>query len=68
MGMRGSNTCELVFEDVFIPDSNVLGQVNKGVYIMMSGLDYERLIIAAGPIGLMQGCIDIVVPYAQNRE
>lgn len=61
--MRGSNTCELVFEDVFIPDSNVLGEVNKGVYVLMSGLDYERLIIAAGPIGLMQSAIDQVIPY-----
>lgn len=51
--MRGSNTCELILDKVFIPDHNVLGEINKGVYIMMSGLDYERLILAAGPVGLM---------------
>ena len=51
--MRGSNTCELVFENVEIPEENVLGEVNKGVYVLMSGLDYERLVIAGGPIGLM---------------
>jgi len=51
--MRGSNTCELLFEEVFIPEENVLGAVNKGVYVLMSGLDYERLVIAGGPVGLM---------------
>lgn len=51
--MRGSNTCELVFENIEIPDENVLGEVNKGVYVLMSGLDYERLVISGGPIGLM---------------
>lgn len=61
--MRGSNTCELAFENVFIPDNKVLGEVNKGVYVLMSGLDYERLVLAAGPLGMMQGCMDHVVPY-----
>ena len=56
--MRGSNTCELLFEDVFLSDAQVLGDVNKGVYVLMSGLDYERLVIAAGPVGLMQGALD----------
>ncbi len=51
--MRGSNTCELVFDNLEIPDENVLGEINKGVYILMSGLDYERLVLAAGPVGLM---------------
>lgn len=58
LGMRGSNTCELLFEDVFLSDAQVLGDVNKGVYVLMSGLDYERLVIAAGPVGLMQGALD----------
>jgi isovaleryl-CoA dehydrogenase len=66
--MRGSNTCELVFENVEIPDENVLGEVNKGVYVLMSGLDYERIVLAAGPVGLMQDCMDICVPYLQTRE
>ena len=61
--MRGSNTCELVLENVEIPEENVLGEINKGVYILMTGLDYERLVLAAGPIGIMQNCIDICVPY-----
>ena len=61
--MRGSNTCELVFEDCFIPDDNLLGEINKGVYILMSGLDYERLVLASGPVGIMQGCMDQVIPY-----
>tara|TARA_B110000503_G_C6888217_1_gene305612 strand:- start:329 stop:484 length:156 start_codon:yes stop_codon:yes gene_type:complete len=51
--MRGSNTCELVFDNVEIPESNILGTINKGVYIMMAGLDYERLVLSAGPVGLM---------------
>lgn len=53
MGMRGSNTCELVFENVEVPVENILGEINKGVYVLMSGLDYERLVLAAGPVGLM---------------
>ena len=53
LGMRGSNTCELVLEDAFVPEENMMGEINKGVYVLMSGLDYERLILAAGPIGIM---------------
>ncbi|KAJ3215923.1 hypothetical protein HDU67_010154 [Dinochytrium kinnereticum] len=68
LGMRGSNTCELVFEDCVVPKENVLGAVGKGVYVLMSGLDYERLVLAAGPLGLMQACIDLVVPYVHQRE
>lgn len=68
LGMRGSNTCELIFENMFVPDEYVLGEINKGVYIMMSGLDYERLVLAAGPVGLMQGCMDHCIPYVQTRE
>ncbi|CAD7696441.1 unnamed protein product [Ostreobium quekettii] len=68
LGMRGSDTCELVFENCKVPLENVLGEVNKGVYVLMSGLDYERLVLAAGPVGLMWACVDIVVPYAQQRE
>jgi len=68
LGMRGSNTCELVFADCAIPEENVLGEVNKGVKVLMSGLDYERLILAAGPIGLMQAALDVVVPYVHERK
>ncbi|KAJ0979339.1 hypothetical protein J5N97_014813 [Dioscorea zingiberensis] len=68
LGMRGSDTCELVFENCFVPDENVLGQEGKGVYVMMSGLDLERLVLAAGPIGLMQACLDVVIPYVRQRE
>lgn len=68
LGMRGSNTCELIFENVEIPEKNVLGEVNKGVYVLMSGLDYERLVLAAGPVGLMQAVMDISLPYLQTRE
>ena len=68
LGMRGSDTCELVFEDTFIPDANVLGEVGKGVYVLMSGLDLERLVLASGPIGLMQACLDTVLPYVHERE
>lgn len=66
--MRGSPTCEVVFEDCEIPVENVLGEVNKGVYVLMSGLDYERLILSAGPLGLMQHAFDISVDYARQRE
>jgi len=59
LGMRGSHTGELVFENVEVPEENVLGQVNKGVYVLMSGLDYERLVLAAGPVGIMQACFDV---------
>ncbi len=68
LGMRGSNTCELVFEDCRIPDANVLGEVNKGVYCLMRGLDTERLVLSAGPIGIMQACMDLVLPYVRERR
>ncbi|XP_057953548.1 isovaleryl-CoA dehydrogenase, mitochondrial isoform X2 [Malania oleifera] len=68
LGMRGSDTCELVFENCFVPGENVLGQEGKGVHVMMSGLDLERLVLAAGPLGLMQACLDVVLPYVQQRE
>jgi len=68
LGMRGSNTCELVFEDCEVPEENVLGGVNSGVRVLMSGLDYERLVLAGGPIGLMQACMDVVVPYVHERK
>ncbi|AQK95331.1 Isovaleryl-CoA dehydrogenase mitochondrial [Zea mays] len=68
LGMRGSDTCELVFENCFVPRENVLGEEGKGVYVMMSGLDLERLVLAAGPIGLMQACLDVVLPYVRQRE
>ena len=67
LGMRGSNTCELVFEDVRVPKENILGELNKGVEVLMSGLDYERVVLAAGPLGIMQACLDIVVPYIHER-
>lgn len=68
LGMRGSNTCELVFEDCEVPEENVLGEVGKGVRVLMSGLDYERTVLAAGPIGIMQAAMDIVVPYVHERQ
>src|SRR5215510_754307 len=68
LGMRGSNTCELVFQDCEVPAENVLGQVGKGVRVLMSGLDYERAVLAAGPLGIMQSCMDIVVPYLHERK
>jgi len=68
LGMRGSDTCELVFEDCEVPEENVLGQVGEGVRVLMSGLDYERAVLAAGPLGIMQACMDIVVPYVHERE
>jgi isovaleryl-CoA dehydrogenase len=68
LGMRGSNTCELVFRDCEIPEENVLGGVNKGVHVLMSGLDYERAVLAGGPVGVMQACMDVVVPYIHDRE
>ncbi|CAL9118312.1 unnamed protein product [Musa textilis] len=68
LGMRGSDTCELVFEKCFVPEENVLGQEGKGVYVMMSGLDLERLVLAAGPLGLMQACLDEAIPYVRQRE
>lgn len=68
LGMRGSNTCELVFQDVEVPCENVLGQEGKGVNILMSGLDYERVVLAAGPIGIMAAAMDVVVPYVHERK
>ncbi len=68
LGMRGSHTGELVFEDCEVPEENVLGQVGKGVNVLMSGLDYERAVLAAGPTGIMQACMDIVVPYMHERR
>ena len=68
LGMRGSNTCELVFEDCEVPEENVLGDVGSGTQVLMSGLDYERVILAAGPLGIMQSCLEIVVPYVHKRE
>ncbi|KAM0068457.1 putative isovaleryl-CoA dehydrogenase [Helianthus debilis subsp. tardiflorus] len=68
LGMRGSNTGELVFENCFVPTENILGEEGKGVYIMMSGLDIERTVLSAGPIGIMQACLDVVLPYTHQRE
>ena len=68
LGMRGSNTCELVFEDCEVPDENVLGAVGRGVGVLMSGLDYERAVLAAGPVGLMRACMDAVLPYLHERR
>ncbi len=68
LGMRGSNTCELVFRDCEVPEENVLGAENRGVQVLMSGLDYERAVLAAGPLGVMQSCMDIVVPYVHERR
>lgn len=68
LGMRGSNTCELVFQDCEVPEENVLGEVNKGVYVLMSGLDYERLVLSSGPVGIMKACLDVTLPYVHERE
>lgn len=68
LGMRGSNTCELVFQDCEVPEENVLGRVGEGVRVLMSGLDYERAVLAAGPLGIMQACLDIVLPYVRDRR
>ncbi len=68
LGMRGSDTCELVFEDCRVPRDNVLGRVGEGVKILMSGLDYERVVLAAGPLGIMQACLDVVMPYLHERK
>ncbi len=68
LGMRGSNTCELVFRDCAVPAENVLGEVNGGVRVLMSGLDYERAVLAAGPLGIMAACMDAVVPYIHERR
>jgi len=68
LGMRGSNTGELVFDDVEVPFENVLGQENRGVEVLMSGLDYERTVLAGGPLGIMSACIDVAVPYVRTRR
>ena len=68
LGMRGSNTGELVFEDVEVPEENVLGQVGRGAAVLMSGLDYERAVLSGGPLGIMQACMDVVVPYVHERK
>ncbi len=68
LGMRGSNTCELVFEDCEVPAENVLGIPDKGVSVLMSGLDFERTVLAAGPVGIMQACLDVVLPYVHERK
>jgi len=67
LGMRGSNTCELVFRDCEVPEANVLGDEGRGVNILMSGLDYERAVLAGGPLGIMQACMDAVIPYVHER-
>ena len=68
LGMRGSNTCELVFEDCEVPYEHVLGEENKGAAVLMSGLDYERVVLSAGPLGIMAACMDAVVPYVHDRQ
>jgi isovaleryl-CoA dehydrogenase len=68
LGMRGSNTCELVFQDCEVPEENVLGSLGKGVNVLMSGLDYERAVLSAGPLGIMQACMDVVLPYVHERK
>ena len=68
LGMRGSDTCELVFADCEVPAENVLGKVNDGARVLMSGLDYERVVLAAGPLGIMQACLDTVLPYVHERK
>ncbi len=68
LGMRSSQTCELVFEDCEVPRENVLGTLNKGVAVLMSGLDYERVVLSGGPLGIMQACMDLVVPYVHERK
>ncbi|HCH33193.1 MAG TPA: acyl-CoA dehydrogenase [Oceanospirillaceae bacterium] len=68
LGMRGSNTCELVFIDCEVPAENILGQLNGGVRVLMSGLDYERVVLSGGPLGIMHACMDVVVPYVHERK
>jgi len=68
LGMRGSNTGELVFKDVEVPEANILGELNRGAAVLMSGLDYERAVLSAGPTGIMQACMDVVVPYVHERK
>nr|WP_216362449.1 isovaleryl-CoA dehydrogenase [Legionella quinlivanii] len=68
LGMRGSNTCELVFNNCEVPAENILGELNQGAKVLMSGLDYERTILSAGPVGIMQACLDVVLPYVHERK
>ncbi|GAA5133823.1 isovaleryl-CoA dehydrogenase [Thalassotalea piscium] len=68
LGMRGSNTCELVFENCEVPAENILGEEGKGVRVLMSGLDYERVVLSGGPLGIMDACMDLVVPYIHDRQ
>jgi isovaleryl-CoA dehydrogenase len=68
LGMRGSNTCELVFHDCAVPATQVLGQVNKGVKVLMTGLNYERVVVSGGSLGIMQACLDLVLPYVRQRK
>lgn len=68
MGMRGSDTAELVFEDCEVPEENIMGPENGGVGVLMSGLDYERAVLSAGPLGIMQACLDVVLPYVRDRK
>lgn len=68
IGMRGSNTSELVFENCIVPKENLVGKEGDGVYILMTGLDYERVVLSGGPLGLMQAALDVVVPYVQERK
>src|SRR5579862_163418 len=68
LGMRGSNTCELVFEECAVPAANLLGSENGGVRVLMSGLDYERVVLAGGPLGIMAACLDVVLPYVHERQ
>ncbi|MCV5555453.1 acyl-CoA dehydrogenase family protein, partial [Escherichia coli] len=68
LGMRGSSTCELVFDNCRVPQENLLGPLHGGVKVLMSGLDYERVVLAAGPLGIMQACMDVVLPYVRERK
>ena len=68
LGMRGSDTCELVFQNCFVPEENVMGGVGRGVNVLMSGLDYERVVLSGGPLGIMRACLDVVLPYIHERE
>ncbi len=68
LGMRGSNTCELVFQDCGVPEENILGGEGRGVSVLMSGLDYERTVLSGGPVGIMQACLDVVLPYIHDRK
>lgn len=68
LGMRGSDTCELVFDDCWVPEKNILGKLNQGTQVLMSGLNYERVILAAGPVGIMQACLNTVLPYIHERK